>query len=135
MRSLLLTGLMLASFLANAAAYRWVDEQGKVHYGDRPPAGAQRLKAPPPPAQAGQRESEEEAEAKPQQPASRSGKMSAAEACQEYKSRLARYNSTPHLAVRGEDGEQRMMSAQERQNLINTTKTRADETCALAETP
>jgi hypothetical protein len=38
------TALALAALLAAAAAhgqvYRWVDEQGKVHYGERPPTGA-----------------------------------------------------------------------------------------------
>ncbi len=132
MRSLLLTGLMLVSFLASAAAYRWVDEQGKVHYGDQPPPGADRIKGPPPPAESGANnlDSRSTAEATPQP--SRSGSMSAPEACQEYRSRLARYNSTPHLAVRGDDGEPRMMSAAERQNLINTTSSRADEICAEA---
>lgn len=130
MRSLLLTSLMLASFVASAAAYRWVDEQGKVHYGDQPPPGAERIKAPPPAAEPGATEPQASPQATPQ--TSRSGSMSAADACQEYRSRLARYNSTPHLAVRGDDGEPRMMSAAERDNLINTTKTRGDEICAQA---
>jgi hypothetical protein len=38
------TALALAALLAAATAhaqvYRWVDEQGKVHYGERPPSGA-----------------------------------------------------------------------------------------------
>src|SRR5262249_39661977 len=51
------TALALAALLAAGAAhaqvYRWVDDQGKVHYRERPPAGAkarpleERL-APPP---------------------------------------------------------------------------------------
>jgi hypothetical protein len=49
--------LALATLLAAAAAhgqvYRWVDEQGKVHYGERPPSGAKakavdEKPAPPP---------------------------------------------------------------------------------------
>jgi hypothetical protein len=41
MRTLAL-GLILATASAGAAAqaYRWVDEKGKVHYGDRPPSTA-----------------------------------------------------------------------------------------------
>lgn len=38
--------ILLASLLTSAAAwaggaYRWVDAQGQIHYGDRPPVGAQ----------------------------------------------------------------------------------------------
>lgn len=32
-------GLLSVSAAAVAQAYRWVDEQGKVHFGDRPPSG------------------------------------------------------------------------------------------------
>lgn len=36
-RSVLFWALALAACAAQAQYYRWVDEQGKVHYGDRPP--------------------------------------------------------------------------------------------------
>lgn len=37
--SALLLGLLLGAGLAQAqSTYRWVDQDGKVHYGDRPPA-------------------------------------------------------------------------------------------------
>ena len=32
--------LATACTAASAQAYRWVDEKGKVHYGDRPPSNA-----------------------------------------------------------------------------------------------
>jgi len=44
---------LLAASTAHPQVYRWVDEQGKVHYGERPPSGAKaspvedRLAAPP----------------------------------------------------------------------------------------
>ena len=132
MRSLLFTGLMLASVVASAAAYRWVDEQGNVHYGDRPPAGAERVKAPPPPAEPGQRFANDEPSEPTPQPGSRSGPMSASDACQEYKARIDRYKANAHMAVRGDDGEPRMLSSEERQSLINQTQTLADQTCAQA---
>src|SRR5690348_2172061 len=31
-----------------SAIYRWVDEQGRIHYGDRPPSGVQADAIPPP---------------------------------------------------------------------------------------
>jgi hypothetical protein len=51
-RAIALVALLAAS-AAHAQVYRWVDEQGKVHYGERPPAGAKaspvqdKLAAPP----------------------------------------------------------------------------------------
>ena len=42
--------LLLAAGPAGAQLYRWVDKDGKVRYGDTPPAGAKTssIKAPPP---------------------------------------------------------------------------------------
>ena len=45
----LMLGVSL-SFGATAGVYKWVDEQGQVHYGDRPQADSaqeMKLKAPP----------------------------------------------------------------------------------------
>ncbi len=48
-----LAALLAAATAAHAQVYRWVDEQGKVHYGERPPSGAKaspvqdKLAAPP----------------------------------------------------------------------------------------
>jgi hypothetical protein len=45
--------VLAAAVAAQAQVYRWVDEQGKVHYGERPPSGAKakpvedKLAAPP----------------------------------------------------------------------------------------
>ncbi len=38
--SLLLVSLLCAGLVQAQGAYRWVDQDGKVHYGDRPPAAA-----------------------------------------------------------------------------------------------
>jgi hypothetical protein len=38
-RLLLCTALMVWSAMASAVVYKWVDAQGKVQYGDRPPDG------------------------------------------------------------------------------------------------
>lgn len=40
MKRLLLLSLLLASAPATAEIVKWVDSQGKVHYGDQPPPGA-----------------------------------------------------------------------------------------------
>lgn len=39
MRAIALTLLLTTAGLAQAAMYKWVDEDGNVHYGQRPPAG------------------------------------------------------------------------------------------------
>ncbi len=40
MKRLLILSLLLASAPASAEIVKWVDSQGKVHYGDQPPASA-----------------------------------------------------------------------------------------------
>lgn len=46
--------LPFISFSTHAQVYKWLDEKGGVHYGDKPPASveAQTLDAPPPPSDA-----------------------------------------------------------------------------------
>jgi hypothetical protein len=46
----LLLGLAVAGFapLATGQAYKWVDENGKTHYGDKPPAQAPKTTVAPP---------------------------------------------------------------------------------------
>ena len=59
MRAIVLTLLLITAGLAQAAMYKWVDENGNVHYGQRPPAGRpyERMRPAPrpstPPDQAG----------------------------------------------------------------------------------
>lgn len=46
MRRLLLCALLLPG-LAVAEIYRWVDAQGRVHFGQQPPAGAEQIEVRP----------------------------------------------------------------------------------------
>lgn len=46
MRALLLTAVLVPT-LASAQIYRWTDAQGHVHFGQRPPAGAERVDVRP----------------------------------------------------------------------------------------
>ena len=43
MRTALATALLLAATLVSAQAYRWVDQDGVVHYSDRPRDGAEQI--------------------------------------------------------------------------------------------
>ena len=49
----ILLALLLAMAVpaASAQIYKWVDEKGQVHYGEKPPAGAKPSTVKPPPAQ------------------------------------------------------------------------------------
>ena len=144
MRGLFLVGLMmvsvLASTVAGAGAYRWVDDQGKVHYGDQPPTGAQRLNAPPGPAT---NNAGAEADREPGQqddPEATSGvdkgvykTASFAEICKVLNNRLQTYRGNEKLATEGPGGQPQLMSAEERTKLINDTQEQATEACKQAE--
>ncbi|WP_297528120.1 DUF4124 domain-containing protein [Thiohalobacter sp.] len=45
--TLLLLALLAGQAMA-AEVYRWVDEDGTVHFGDQPPPGAEKVELPPP---------------------------------------------------------------------------------------
>ena len=48
-KALLALVLALAMPVASAQIYKWVDEKGRVHYGEKPPAGAKPSTVKPPP--------------------------------------------------------------------------------------
>lgn len=48
MRHLLALLLALAVPVASAQVYKWVDEKGRVHYGEKPPAGSKPSAVKPP---------------------------------------------------------------------------------------
>ena len=48
-RALLLIAALLAASAANAQQYKWVDQNGKVQYGDLPPPGVKATPLKPPP--------------------------------------------------------------------------------------
>lgn len=48
-KTLLALSLALAVPVASAQIYKWVDEKGQVHYGEKPPAGAKPSTVKPPP--------------------------------------------------------------------------------------
>ena len=133
MRAFLLGFLIVLGGMAQADTYRWVDEDGKVHYGDQPPIGAQRLK--PPPGPANPPDARKQAKPTPTPDIDKGVYKNASfdEICKELKARLARYRSSPQLAVQGEDGNPRTLSAEERQAFIGKTQEQADAACQRAE--
>ena len=144
-RTALAFAALLAAVAAHAQVYRWVDEQGKVHYGERPPAGAKanaiedRLATPPgAPAQKGasdaaqqerdfqrRRMEREQQEARDQKAAEKVRQQ-----CERERSRLAQLRNVRRIAVGvDEKGNQRYMSEEERTNAIASQEAAIAQTC------
>ena len=119
---------------ASSGVYKWTDENGQVHYGERPAnADAEKIDIvrPPFPKQVTIPDKgnpkEAEAQPKPAQPASEGVTEEWVEApltgaqkrllCRESRDRLANIESRGRL--RASDGTRRILSPQERQQLIN----------------
>lgn len=86
--SLIILALLLAAGPAGAQLYRWVDKDGKVHYGNTPPPGAKTstITAPPPgspPPAAASKDAKDSKDAK----AAKKGPLTAAEKEQDYRTR------------------------------------------------
>jgi len=69
-RPILLLASLLATTAVFAQAYRWVDEDGVVHYSDRPVEGAEEVVLPKANTTTVRRFERDEPEAQPQQPSS-----------------------------------------------------------------
>ena len=134
MRREIALAALLAACAAHAQVYRWVDEQGKVHYGERPPTGAKaspvqdKLAAPPgapapkaaPDASQQERDFQrrqierQEKEANEQKAAAR-----AKAECERQRSRLAQLRTARRVVVGVDDkGDTRYMSDAERTDAI-----------------
>ena len=104
---------MLAAGTATAAVYKWVDKDGKVHYGDRPVAGAQQqsITAPgvTPPAPS---EDAPAGDADPEAAQVRANQCTAA------RKRLDSYEQSSTVVQRDPNGQERRLSADERVDLI-----------------
>lgn len=130
--------LLLAGFATAAAAeiYRWVDENGQAHYGDRPPKGAEaerilpgsrsfdaastRTSAPQP---AG---GDDTAEA-PADEAERTARIRR-EQCQKARERLENYREASRIRVQEEDGV-RELSPDERVQAIARAEADVAQLC------
>ena len=108
--------------LAFAEVYRWVDANGQVHYGDRPPASStQAVKFKPgTTAETARRELDAREAARLQARVS---------ACEAAKSQLQTYNRAVKLVLQDPDGSQRELDAGEREDLIAETSLRVRSTC------
>lgn len=122
--------------LATAEVYRWVDEDGEVHYSDRPVQGSESVDVDvPPPGESDSNAAPDEYPAGAD-PDAEKAKVRAAQ-CELAKTRLKSYEEAETLLRRNEDtGEEAELSADERVDLIVQTQRRVREWCgddALAE--
>lgn len=127
--------------LADDTVYKWMDEDGVVHYSARPPEGieyeivgvdtrdesrateaADDRDAAPETAAAEPPEQPEMARAEPDP------ELVAAR-CQQARQNLQNLTQRPNIVVRGDDGEQRQIGDDERQRMIDEARAFIDEWC------
>ena len=119
--------------ILNAGAYRWVDEQGKVHYGDRPPSKnkatpVELRPAPPPGRDDGERRAktrrlldalESERKREKQQAAKAEAEKAHGERnCKTARRRVALFQRAGKISRAGPDGERTYLSDEERDQAL-----------------
>ncbi len=129
---LLFVGLMVALVAAATDAYRWTDEHGQVHYGQRPPPqGAKRLDIPSTEAPPGAKDADaekrrarqrrlldaytyerEQDEARREREEQRVREL--AQECQRVQRYWRRLTYSGPVYIKGDDGERRYLNDQQR---------------------
>lgn len=115
--------LALACGLAQAQAYRWVDKDGKVRYGDIPPAGvkATPMKAPPAPPSAAQDPAAKGAPGKDAAKDAKKGPLTPAEQEQAYRERQMKAKEEQAKAEREKaEAEQKRQSCESAQETLRS---------------
>jgi hypothetical protein len=125
-RTLVLT-LVLAVIAMPALAgnvYRWVDKDGKVHFGDRPPPGAQhvqlRRSGASVPAPAGGEDAQEPGE---------EAAAARAAACEREREKLRNYRGADRIVQTDALGQESELDEEQRQQLLELTERRMREHC------
>lgn len=142
---MLLVLLGLLSVSANAGVYRWVDENGRTHFGDRPPAesNSEPVEVTPPPpdadnlanerrqrmnefldSQQDERQSRQAAKAEADQQAAKE-----AELCRKLQARLKHMASVSTFYNLNEQGERVYVSEEENDRIRERFRTKIQETC------
>ncbi len=120
----LIVALMLGAAATAIAGgvYRWVDANGKVHYGDQPPAGAQAQQMKVKQAKPAPTAPEAEAPPEPKDPVRH-------QQCELAKAILAKYEAAPHLLMRRPDGKVHQLTPDEQAKTIAEAKARVATDC------
>jgi len=139
----LLLGLLTAAAASATAEtiYKWVDEEGVVHYSARPPEGVdfvemgieleeEQAPAPAPDTQeAADANRPGEPPEQPEMTETEPDPEMVAERCRQARSNLENLLRRPNITIRGEDGEQRIIDDEERERIIEETQAFIDEWC------
>ncbi len=135
MRAIMLGAVLaLATFSAQAAVYKWVDQNGKTHYSDKPVQNAEQVKVGPgakTEAPDADPKEGEAAAAKPEQPKGESDahlKTRTAK-CEQARQRVADYQESSSLFLQDEFGEQRELSPEEQVQAIVDMQKNVDSFC------
>jgi hypothetical protein len=130
----LLTSLMLAFLLAPAAfatgVYKWVDENGKTHYGSQRPqdASAERLKLNVP-TPATQPEDAEKEAAGVELSDDDKAQQERDAYCKSERARLKTVEKTADIHEKGPDGEVRKLSTADRNQRLNKIRANISQYC------
>ncbi len=136
--------LVCGSAVQAEGVYKWVDAQGRVHYGDQPQSNAAKplsIQSAPPVDESMQQRREAMSKlpkAKPEVQKKPNDTISSAKEAQEQitqncdraKERLSTYAAAALLADKGSDGEKRLLNEDERKKLIEDTRGDVDKWCA-----
>jgi hypothetical protein len=144
-RLLAMLMLILASSFATAEVYKWVDDQGAVHYGDRPPATAtdsRTMTLPPAPTRDADHDQRslkqqrlleafdaERAERDEAAAASAAARRESTNKCQKARSDLARIERASIVYTTDESGTRRYMNDEEHREAITQTRRWIDKNC------
>ena len=143
MRGAIALAALLAAVAAHAQVYRWVDEQGRVHYGEVPPAGAKaspvedKPAAPPgaskaaPDAAQQERDFQRRRKEREQQEArEREAAAKAKQQCERERDRLAQLRTVRRIpAGVDEKGDRRYMSDAERADAMGSQEAAVARAC------
>ena len=141
---ILLSGLLLSTG-AGAAVYKWVDEDGRVHYGDRPesqraapvqmpPAQPSGSVAPPVDRQSRQRRlvdtlEEDRLRRLEERAKAETERADRSRRCAWARDRMRRYESAGFLYDLDERGERRALSDAERRRALGQAQAEIDKWC------
>jgi len=144
MKTLLITLLLFFSALANAGIYKWTDENGNVHYGDKPTTSSEQLnvsvEAPSSPTTSDETREErrqritesmtDERLAREKQKAeAKQEKAEKNRQCVESKDRLKRYKRAGRLYNLDKDGNRNTLSDASRDKTISNLEKEISKNC------
>lgn len=140
----LLLPLLLAATAANAAVYKWTDQNGQIQYGEHPPAGgnAEKMAPAPPPADPGakresldkqledmQTSSEERGEREAEYAKKEEIAKIRTENCKVARNNLVVLNQGGHRLTRMPDGSYKRLEPEEKEAMIAETQKQIETNC------